>query len=1567
MGSTLPGMDDGGVLGAGSREPGAGSRDCVRGPDSSRRKHRLPERAADAMGRADVARRERPSRRLSFGPRRPAGPALSPSSPGFLSRFSGIRRPAGPASSRSASAASRARVPGRSPGLYWVRRAAAALLLGLAALAASPQPASAAPCPGDTVPEGSFWSGCMTVGVRVTTGILGTTVTGYRSLGDLGRLSSTTFSAGSRRLSIHSLFHDSAHGSVRIRFPSRPEDAVIPSFTSGWVMQIGSEAYDFADAHYTEPGTRGNQATVYDWGESVSWTEGQRLTVSLRDESILPPEPESATVDGDRLNIVWSEPLSSRVGCGSVEHCASSTMAGAFEVSVGGSARTISAFEISDDEIQIGLASPVGRGDAVTVSYEPPDELYAIKDRDASFARGFTDLAAENRTTTINGLPVATVEDVTASERDGRMVFRLRLSAPAPAGGVKAFVETRGRTATSGIDYVPTVEKFPIAAGETEYEITVDIIADDEDEDDEYFRLALGLESGAVHPDGRGDSPLQGREVATGTIVDDDELPGPPRALSATPGSGEVTLRWTAGDARTARLTGHEYRQSADGGTNWGSWTAIPGRLGLDSTPGSYTVTGLTNGTTYSFELRAVSAVGKGASSADAATLKATPLQPGLWTAALTMGVKATVNFGWLSDGSFTGAALSDDDFTIGSTSYTVKGIAIDALHRLAITTEPALNATATSGMTLDVGGHEADFSDATFGLGLGQTTQWAAESSKPSQFTTGNTVNVRIVSGTADQNPANSAATGRPVIVDDIADPADANDPNQTVTHYEQGEELTAKLDEAPHALADANGLPSGDSDYTWQWLRDGEPISGETSKTYTPVADDIGKRLSVRVSFTDDDGYAEVVTSDRGTPVEPRFFLNVTWANEGREARVREGESLPLAVTAWTSNNRHPRTAISRSPTSAITFNSARDTARADRDYRSTSQDFEIDVHRLEWRQASRDGRTVWELSAPHRDSRDLVTLADTRLEGEERFSVVLDRRRGNFNLPDRRLNITIEDATAVPATVEVRLSDTAVSRDGEATLTFMPPAGRSWGGWPVTFLLHPGLAEDWPELDSVCVDDMDPCDWNMKVSGGGAVRVDTSIPMWTAELGSRTSASSQPVTVSVVNKSDSTMENGTLLVLLPDAGTAALTRPGGRPLLYWVLRLQAPGVQNQVLIDAPGVPLSRAEPGDGAVTLFWTAPEYDGEITGWELRYGEFDTETDAPEWGEWTAIEGATAETASHTVTGLANGTPYAFQLRAMAGATAGEATLPMVTFPLAALAADADSAREGATPLDAGAAARSVQYHRGKSLDRAAGDAVDYYTFTLTERKELGFGVRGQSIDLDFFLEDAQGGRLMASWPPPVDASVEWMKTVLDPGTYYIRVEAQADGQTGYYLRFGLAPAAPADADSVRAGAVSLGAQSPARGRQFFRDKSLDRAAGDAVDYYRFTTDGRYELGLGVRGQSVELKVVLEDSNGTAVGTAGPPLNPNLDQVHIEWLKQVIEPGTYYVRVEALADGATGYYLRFGLTAPPPAVSVTDARAAEGADARLDFTVSLDRAATKTATVSLVSKAVPRRA
>ena len=63
---------------------------------------------------------------------------------------------------------------------------------------------------------------------------------------------------------------------------------------------------------------------------------------------------------------------------------------------------------------------------------------------------------------------------------------------------------------------------------------------------------------------------------------------------------------------------------------------------------------------------------------------------------------------------------------------------------------------------------------------------------------------------------------------------------------------------------ITDANGLTS--PGFTYQWIRVNgteADIAGENSSTYTLVAADLGKTIKVKVNFTDDDGYAETLTS--------------------------------------------------------------------------------------------------------------------------------------------------------------------------------------------------------------------------------------------------------------------------------------------------------------------------------------------------------------------------------------------------------------------------------------------------------------------------------------------------------------------------------------------------------------------------------------------------------------------------------------------------------------------------------------------------------------------------------
>ena len=70
-------------------------------------------------------------------------------------------------------------------------------------------------------------------------------------------------------------------------------------------------------------------------------------------------------------------------------------------------------------------------------------------------------------------------------------------------------------------------------------------------------------------------------------------------------------------------------------------------------------------------------------------------------------------------------------------------------------------------------------------------------------------------------------------------------------------GETLTADTS----GIADADGLDN--AAFSHQWLADGIDISGATGSTYTLIDSDEGKAIKVRVSFTDDGGNDETLTS--------------------------------------------------------------------------------------------------------------------------------------------------------------------------------------------------------------------------------------------------------------------------------------------------------------------------------------------------------------------------------------------------------------------------------------------------------------------------------------------------------------------------------------------------------------------------------------------------------------------------------------------------------------------------------------------------------------------------------
>ena len=93
----------------------------------------------------------------------------------------------------------------------------------------------------------------------------------------------------------------------------------------------------------------------------------------------------------------------------------------------------------------------------------------------------------------------------------------------------------------------------------------------------------------------------------------------------------------------------------------------------------------------------------------------------------------------------------------------------------------------------------------------------------------------------TRTREPANSTATGAPGIDGSVV----------------VGQTLTATTT----SIGDDDGIAN--AVFAYQWLADDAAIGGATVATYTVVAGDVGKALKVRVTFTDDAGNEESLTS--------------------------------------------------------------------------------------------------------------------------------------------------------------------------------------------------------------------------------------------------------------------------------------------------------------------------------------------------------------------------------------------------------------------------------------------------------------------------------------------------------------------------------------------------------------------------------------------------------------------------------------------------------------------------------------------------------------------------------
>ena len=300
--------------------------------------------------------------------------------------------------------------------------------------------------------------------------------------------------------------------------------------------------------------------------------------------------------------------------------------------------------------------------------------------------------------------------------------------------------------------------------------------------------------------------------AATDAVVEAEptEPPAAPTGLTAAASHDRVVLSWD--DPQDDSITGYVILRRNRATTAPGEFTELVADTG--SAANTYTDDSVSADTSYTYRIRAMNEHGVSERSRWARADTPAPPVP-----AKPTGLTATASHDQV--------VLSWDD----PQDDTITGYVI--LRRNRATTAPG----EFTELVADTGSAATTYTDDSVSAdtsytykirainehGVSELSRWArADTPAPS--------------------PANSPATGAPTISGTV----------------QVGETLTADTS----GIEDEDGLDS--VSYSYRWLADGADIAGATAGTHTLTADDEGKTVQVRVSFTDDAGHDETLTSE-------------------------------------------------------------------------------------------------------------------------------------------------------------------------------------------------------------------------------------------------------------------------------------------------------------------------------------------------------------------------------------------------------------------------------------------------------------------------------------------------------------------------------------------------------------------------------------------------------------------------------------------------------------------------------------------------------------------------------
>ena len=223
--------------------------------------------------------------------------------------------------------------------------------------------------------------------------------------------------------------------------------------------------------------------------------------------------------------------------------------------------------------------------------------------------------------------------------------------------------------------------------------------------------------------------------------------------------------------------------------------------------------------------------------------------------------------------------------------------------------------------------------------------------------------------------------------------------------------------------------------------------------------------------------------------------------------------------------------------------------------------------------------------------------------------------------------------------------------------------------------------------------------------------------------------------------------------------------------------------------------------AAPGNGQVTLSWTAPASNGGAT---ISGYEYQQKAGTGAYGQWTRIPGGPS-TRSHMVTGLTNGTPYFYRVRAVNSGGAGP-----------------PSAEESATPaLTVDTTLRALSLSTVTAAPATVTLSPAFTPATRTYTAAVGSGVAQVTVT----ARQNKAGATATITPADANTTAAGHQVALVVGPNPIRVSVADGTNAGVYTitvtRAGSLPAAPtgltATADEDGEGTVTLSWTAPTGG------------------------------------------------------------------------------------------------------------------------------------------------------